>query len=329
MSLTTKSPNALPGFVFEKPSSIFLPLKVIASYALLFAFASAGNCNAAPIRLQQSFIERYADRVTITADFVIEHAHRKPNKPIDDGDLHFAGKSVNIRLPTVAEIMNAAEEPAAMGVVHRLEGTDRSVRVTGVWRLWAEHPDRAGQVQGAVFPVAVDTNPKHVFEIHPITNIDRVSATRSLHPILGYSPTKAKKAFDHYENRRCKIVPALQTTIIDTPKAIYNYAEFRIKVPANFQKLVDGKRVEATVLDLNGKVLVPKRAMVFANGTPPEAALRRLPPDRVLHVLGIPRVSLQSIKQVSETLNNSPENRVAARKLPYEMIIVGIYPEAE
>jgi hypothetical protein len=41
--------------------------------------------------LKRAFVEKYKDRATIDASFFVDHAHKKPNLPKADGDMHVAG----------------------------------------------------------------------------------------------------------------------------------------------------------------------------------------------------------------------------------------------
>jgi hypothetical protein len=75
--------------------------------ALVVAFPGLA-CAQITITLKNSFIEQYKDKVTISASFTVDKAHKKPNAPSKDGDMHVAGRADEIGLPTVAEIMNAA-----------------------------------------------------------------------------------------------------------------------------------------------------------------------------------------------------------------------------
>src|SRR5690349_2971885 len=69
------------------------------------------TCNAQiEITLKNSFIEKYKNRATIDATFKVDKAHKKPNPPTKDGDMHIAGRSTEVGLPIVAEIMNAKFE---------------------------------------------------------------------------------------------------------------------------------------------------------------------------------------------------------------------------
>ena len=77
--------------------------------------------------LDRSFIEAYKNRVTIDAKFIVDKGAGKPLPRELDGDLHIAGRSPEIELPTIAEIANAADEKAAVDAVHAVEA-DRHAR---------------------------------------------------------------------------------------------------------------------------------------------------------------------------------------------------------
>src|SRR5260221_3763245 len=100
-----------------------------------------GSDGAEPITisLKNSFIKANKDRATIDATYTVDKAHAKANAPSKDGDLHVAGRAPEIGLATVAEIMNAKFAKAAVDAVHVAETSHGSIKLTGVWRLWAEH----------------------------------------------------------------------------------------------------------------------------------------------------------------------------------------------
>ena len=53
------------------------------------------------IVLKRPFIDKYKDRATIEATFVVDKAHAHPNPAKSDGDLHIAGRAEEIGLPTM------------------------------------------------------------------------------------------------------------------------------------------------------------------------------------------------------------------------------------
>jgi hypothetical protein len=158
---------------------------------LLLTLSLAGTLHAqVELRLRKTFIEQFKNRVTITGPFIVDKAHAQPNPGSKDGDLHIAGRSSAIKLASVAEIMNAASEPAAVDAIHDAEGTGIAVTMTGVWRIWAEHGGETSHRQGAALEPFTTTNPDHLFEIHPVLRVGTHSTTATLLPIAGYTPKR-------------------------------------------------------------------------------------------------------------------------------------------
>src|SRR4051794_35543363 len=63
------------------------------------------------LALQKKFVDANKDRATIKVKLRVDQhlkAPHKIDKSGDDGDIHMAGRSDDVRLPLVAEIMNAA-----------------------------------------------------------------------------------------------------------------------------------------------------------------------------------------------------------------------------
>jgi hypothetical protein len=307
--------------------------------AVLIALAFPGWAWGAKLVLKKAFIEKYKNRVTVDVDFLVDKSHKKPNPAKDDGDLHFAGRAQAIGLPLVAEIMNAAQPPqqGAVAVVkQRAQETDKQpVRLAGVWRLWFEHPpkstkDKKGkkkegqQVQGKPVPVPENTNPDHVFEIHPVTSIGNLTILQSFRPISGFEAYDARTAFEYYESLKVTVKASQTAVLLSSSQARYNYAEFRIELQGKPVERPDGWMVLATVLDHEGNTIVSeKRRMVFAKGTPPAEIIQTRKKGDQLRVLGIPRVNLE---RVSHIVKQAGKKQVET-KLPYEMIIVGVFPE--
>lgn len=283
------------------------------------------------IVLKNTFIEKFKDRAAITAHFSVDQA-TKPHPAKEDADIHIAGRSDDVGLPMVAEIMNAAAEPQALQAVRDAKGGD-PVEVTGAWRLWCEHGGMEDQVQGADVPKATDTNPAHVFEIHPVTEFDHHSVLKSLHFIQGYQPKEAHAAFVKYEGIRSEITPGADTTTIRTTMAGYNYVDFVMEVLGEQKEVEGGRFVFAKIFDTDCELLLHKRRMVFLKDTPPEKNVRTLTEGKQLRVLGIPRIDLALVSWRSRCAKNQVDNvpnckdkfpDVLEWSLPYEMVIVGV-----
>jgi hypothetical protein len=191
------------------------------------------------VTLQNSFIERYKDRVTAKSDFLVDKlSYIHPAR--SDGDIHIAGRSDDLGFVLVAEIMNAKDERPAIDVFRKAEGTSKPVALTGVWRVWFERGGIEPQVQGGPMTPAGSSNPDHVFEIHPVTQIDTIPVGQSLRPIEGYEPHDAHRAFLQYERLKCEIIPNPTTTTIKSITAGYNYVEFILEASAAPQEVEGG-----------------------------------------------------------------------------------------
>jgi len=276
------------------------------------------------ITLKNDFIEAMKDRATMSASYIIDIAAPHPHPPSQDADIHIAGRSPQIELPAVVEIMNAAGEPTALSLVHSKQGTGEAVNVTGAWRIWTEHGGTLPQVQGEALQPFTTTNPSHVFQIHPVVKIGDIGVARTLKPIAGYRTKDAHDAFQAYENIGCRIVPGQTTTKIVTNMGGYNYVEFILEPNGAPFQLEDGHAVEAQVYTLGNELLVHNRRMVFVRDTPPDKALLALKGGKTLHVVGVPRFDLKLVSWRTHNAQTRPE--VLAWNLPYEIVIVGVYP---
>jgi hypothetical protein len=299
---------------------------------VLLAFATTAADAQVIITLKDSFIKEFENRATITANYTVVHTHHKPNRPKDDGDIHAAGFAPEIGLNTVAEIMNAAQEKPAMNAIIAAEGTDKTVKITGAWRLWPEHAGGDPQVQDFSkdrTDEITNTNPDHVFQIHPIASVNAIDVRNGFHPIAGFTPKDAENAFTRYENIRCKLShnDADQTTTIRTNMTGFNYVKFRmdlLDVPQAF-RAGDGSVAFASVSTVDGDLLARKRRMIFLKGTPPEKAAMKLKKGGHLIVLGIPRIDLALVDFRIQNANKNPDD--LDWNLPYEIVVVGVFTE--
>jgi len=300
------------------------------SLGLLF-FLLAPFTNGQTLVLQQKFIQKYHNRATIEGNFIVDHAHPRPNPPSQDGDLHAAGRSDAVELPMVSEVMNAAgaTQQAVVNAIHANEGTGKAVPIAGAWRIWFEHPSTAPQVQGATVPPAANTNPNHCFEIHPITEYAGQAVPDSLQPINGYTPKDPDTAFGQYEKLSTTIQIAANTVTLTSKQVGYNYVKFTAQLAGkpdnldpNDEGQTDGQVVLANIMGSEGDdVLVNNLRLIFVAGTLPAKALQSAPAGATMELLGIPRVDLNAIW----TFLQQSGTGTVTRKLPYEMIVVGVF----
>ena len=270
------------------------------------------------VTLDNSFIENYKDRASMAINMTMDESNKWPKPVFADGDFHIAGRSPEAGLPVVAEIVNSKHEPKAVRFVHKTEGKDTAVPLSGVWRIWFEHPGGVDEIQGTQLKSIQTENPPHVFEIHPVTSIGHIDTRGSMHPVKGYKPGDAGHAFKSYQGLKVKIIPGKKATIIMAHRAPFNDVEFVMEIKRQ-REVEDGRFVAADALDLKGNLLAGNIRMVFMKNTPPEQIVRKLKPGARLHVFAIPRINFSRLWKMAKT--PGPEER----NLPYEMIIIGVY----
>ncbi len=277
--------------------------------------------------LNNAFIQKYKNRATIDADYIIDKAHKDPNPAKKDADIHVAGRAPNeIGLAVVAEMMNAREHKDALDAIHAAEGSGQSIKVTGSWRIWPEHGGEAAHTQGAPLAAFDTTNPDHVFEIHPITQIAGIDVRDTFHPIEGYEPKEAEQAFGLYERTRMRITPLSGNRVkIETPMAGMNYVKFELELKEKPLPIDDGRMAMAKVKNDEGEVIVQKRRFVFVKDTEPERMIRDKGAGDCLVVLGIPRVDLALVDWRVRTSKKRPE--VLTWSMAYEITVVGVYKD--
>lgn len=303
---------------------------------LLFCCSTAQS--QITINLRKTFIDSFKNRVTIdTRAFEIYEAHTKPNSPSKDADLHFAGYNKAIGMPVVAEIMNARGVQDAVDVVHEFEGNGRpqqTVKLSGVWRIWCEHPNEVEEFRQGMAIKIKNTNPAHVFEIHPVTKINDINTVSSLQKIDGFKYKDAEAAFTAYSNVRCRIVPKTKTIIIETNGVGYNYVDFWIRVNEDAKiEVSDGMFVYATVLgsDFDPEeneeefLISHKMRIAFVKDSEAYNRVKDMNEGDVLHIVGIPRVNLNLISWRARNAGQRPE--VLNWNLPVEMVAVGLLEE--
>jgi len=297
------------------------------------------------IELDNKFIEKYANRATITSEFTITGISANHPDP-KDGEVHNGGWADEAGLPCVAEVMNVARAGKEAGLAfHKAFKDGTKVTVTGAWRIWGEHSGGGNQIQvlGPKPPgnlPGAPSNPDHVFEIHPVTTVkvgdDATDATPAIGDTLNFKPNDAHHAFvDLYETAPCKIVPREgDRTRIITRAVQLNFTEFLIRPEGELKDMDDGGHsLICTVFDTDAELLVRNRRMVFVKGTSADKAVQKLKMDGVLRVVGFARIDLALVqwrvknRDVTKDKNGHDFGAPPLEwALPYEMIIVSAKP---
>jgi len=300
------------------------PHRVLRCSAALLLLAYGAQ--AETLVLSASFVNQVKNKASISVSLEVD-AHLNTPHSIsnggNDGDIHMAGRADEVGLPLVAEIVNARKEPPAVALL-KTTAPGKTLPVKGVWRIWFEHLGTEDQIQGNAVDVPANSNPAHLFEIHPITQFGNDPVLDSFAEIPGYTAYPAHVAFPFYEKDRATISAGNGAVTITSGEGKYNYAEFVIELAGAVQADGDdGLFVLANVFDTSdaeAAVTSEVRRMVFVKGTEPAKQVLTLSKGDRMHVLGIPRVNLS---EVAAMATEEP----TATNLPYEMIIVAILPD--
>jgi len=286
-------------------------------------------CDAAILVLKRAFVEKYKNRVAIDVDFFLDKALARPHPPKEDGDNHMAGRAEQVGLAVMAEIMNAGL-PAQKPVIEVVKKTTNAapVKMTGVWRLWFEHPGGADErhVQGAPVAPLTSTAADHLFEVHPVLSFAGIPVLGSVDRVVGFDAHNAEKAFAHYESRQATIRSNADSITIESGRSVFNYVQFTLELAGTPKKATGGGFfVLAEVVGAEGgKLTSGLRRMVLAEGTPPAKAIGAMKKGDIVRVLGTPRINLE---RVAFEVQRRPGRQFTLTQLPYEIIVVGVIPE--
>lgn len=296
------------------------------------------------ITLRKDFIDTNHAKAVVKASITPAFLSRikSATSGSDDGDVHIAAvPDATIGLPMVAEITNAKLHKPTVATITAAAASHQSVAVEGVWRIWCEHGGDNEFEQGQPVDTPTNSNPAHVFEIHPLTKVATTSLMDTFRPIEGYGYKDAQEAFQHFENAPSEIseqpcAGGGDCVTIHTRMVGYNYTAFLISLDADPASLIrdgfDSTWVFSDVYDLQGDTVVGghvgagagdragKRKMVFVKGTAPHVLLQGSKKGDVLRVVGVPRINLTLVKFRLEHKNDHPGDLLWS--LPYEMVIL-------
>jgi hypothetical protein len=283
------------------------------------------------VRLRNAFITKFKNRATVDGlPFRVDHVKQKVNtigSGGEDGDAHMSGRpGPEVALPMVAEIVNArdGESQLAYKKAKPMDGQSQAVTISGVWRLWFEHPPDVVVVQGQTVPMPGDTNPDHIFEIHPLTEFDGQKMPGAFVPVPGYTAYTATKAFGAYEKLVFRVKKNASFTTISSTTVGFNYTEFDATLAGTPIDVNDAIFASVNVLSKkNGAAVTAEpRRLVFTKGTAAADKFLAAHPVKgtAIKVLGIPRVNLDALMDKAE---DTPGQEVAVRGA-YEIIVVGM-----
>lgn len=318
-------------------------MKKIILFCLGFLLYAPAVDSQPSITLRKTFVDSFKNRVTINAQYNVWYSHKKANTAIKDGDIHCSGYDAKIGLPMVAEVMNAKDYKAAVDLFIEHEGKgdpdNKKLSLTGVWRLWPEHLGAEDFFQGMKLSRAriekKTTNPDHVFEIHPVTQLEDIDLTSSLVNIEGYEPKDVWSVFGQIQNKKFAITHNKKTISFSTKQIGNNYIDLWARVD-QFWKVEDGAMAFCTILDsdfdpstdkIADKLVSKKTRVVFVTGSEPYKQAAKKTGKHLIHILATPRINLSLISWRIKASQKKPE--VLNWGMPVEFIAVGIIEDSE
>jgi len=296
------------------------------------------------IQFKKTFIEANKNRATMTlTDFKVRgtHSHAKSidatgTKSGNDGDIHCSGWSSQLGFALVAEISNARLAQNGVDELVNAKG-GAPITVTGLWRIWPEHARQEPFHQGTVeMPVLDDTNPDHVFEIHPLTTVAGVDVENTFTPIkdetsgVEFAYKDAKSAFEAYDKHVFDIRSTATTVTVRTASIGYNYVLFRVKLLETPSHQLDdgGISFYASVFeadDVNAEAEVPltgKVRFILAPGTEPFQVLQQKHALDVVELIALPRLDLALLSW--RVAHGTTDPAILSWTIPYEMAVLAV-----
>ena len=322
------------------PRSLLTPL------LLLIASAAPAAAQQLTLELDNDFVRAHHDRVTTDVLFDVIAVRTRANPPAKDGETHISGTAVMadtgrpLGFAAVAEIMHGARYEGRGGLLEFLAAEGRArrpVRLRGVWRLWREGGG-GGLFRQGTFPAprawGNPTNLPHVFEIHPVTHVERAGRTISFLEdfrfIHGF-PTlddvqRTRDAFGYFERMTCRVEPGERTTRIAGDSTRFNFVQFVARLGGRAETTPggDGTFVRADIFDQRGRGISDSEPLardvrlVFTKGTPPEAELRKVGGGGRMRLVGFARISLTPVNDAIAG------RRAYGGKFPYEIVVTSL-----
>lgn len=284
---------------------------IAAALALLMATVAS----AQTVKLRKSFVDSLRHRVTFTDTFEV---FKYTGKASEDGDAHGVVSCKTIALPCVAELMNKKEHPAPSSALKNALAQKDSIVLKGVWRMWWEHAGKGNQQQGASYNIET-ANAAHIFEMHPLLEVDTHKVYASFIP-KGFHPPA--KAFAAYAKRECTLSADKEYITIQSKMVGYNYVHAFIVKPQleAVDSLTDGLRFKAMVKDPAGAIVAKEATFVLMAGTPVQEKFNSIKEGEMLEAVIMPRLSFHAVCDYLEKHPHAP----VTIPIPYEMVVLGV-----
>jgi hypothetical protein len=308
-------------------------LRILAVGLVLLILSIPCSLLGAELHLRESLVVAQRDRVTATVTAVVDHIGTQAHPLSEDCDLHVPLRSREIRVAFIGEVKNAcSEKPPGTPLNHwsnRIydETHGVAVTVTGVFRIWLEHPPTGTAVQTEAnrVPWYKDSNPDHQVELHPLIRVGSLDFTGHVKRIrdgaqsfTGNGPDKLPTVLNKKLTiQRIQIQGEPHVRIKGT-KTGFNHWNLRARVVASPEVVVDGTRLRLDVL--KGSQVVPKAlglSAVAVAGTLAQTKVQPLVPGDIIEFQALVRMHLPTIlDRISSTAQEIP--------LPVEFVFLDL-----
>jgi hypothetical protein len=308
-------------------------LRFLAVGLILLILCIPSQLLGAELHLRESLLAAQRDRVTATVTAVVDHIGTQAHSLSEDCDLHVPLRSREIRVAFIGEVKNAcSEKPPGTPLTHwrdRIydETHGVAVTVTGVFRIWLEHPPTgtAAQTEANRVPWYKDSNPDHQVELHPLLRVGSLDFTGHVKRIRDGAQSFTGKGPDHLTTVLNKKLTIQRIQIQGEPhvrikgtKTPLNHWNLRARIVAAPDAVADGTRLRFDVL--KGNQVVPKAlglSAVAVAGTVTETKIQPLVPGDIIEFQALIRMHLPTIlDQISSTAQEIP--------LPVEFVLLDL-----
>jgi len=242
-------------------------------------------------------------------------------------------RSRDVKVALLGELKNACSiRPAGTSNAYWAEQVydethGRDVQLTGVFRMWLEHPPYGTQYQSEAKRVEwyKNSNPDHVVEIHPITQIGSLNFSGHVKGIElgtssyeGYGPGKLKKIL-----KKDLVVQTVSSSDGDLvrikgKKRGYNHWNLTARVESAAQAIADGHRITITILD-NGQPVnkADNLSAVTVSGTQADTDVQNLAATDLIDIQALIRLDLNPILDSASTTATTID-------LPVEFVLLEV-----
>lgn len=308
-------------------------IRLLSMVVALVLLITVAPVSAAELELRESFLQSQADKVITTITATVAHIGKNAHSLSEDCDLHVPLRSRDLEIPILAEMKNAcsmkpAGEPNSYWSQKIYDETfGKAVSVSGVLRIWLEHPPSGAvaQVEGERVQPYVNSNPDHQVELHPLTQVGALDLRDHIKWIElngqryeGYGPDKLITVLNKTITVQRTTHDGVSYVRLHGPKTGFNHWALSARVVGTPTTLSERLLLRLDVLNGNsvvpGAISVP--AVVVA-GTEAFTKAQSLGNGNIIDFLALGRIY---VPEVLSHVNSTPQDIL----LPLEFVLLDL-----